>query len=158
VVRAAFVLGFLLVGLGVPAELAQAQTSGRLTKDWSVPVEYLVKLNGVAFCRDDGPLYLLRGGMSKIDMVETDAHERKHVEQYNRFPNCKAFYKYYDTPLGELELEAEAFAAGRCAVASMGVDTMSLRQRHLQNLITFYVPGTAIWEAYRIYKKYQECH
>jgi hypothetical protein len=156
--RGAFVLGFLLVGLLVPAEMAQAQTYGRGTAKWMVPVEYLAKLNGVAFCRDDGPLYLLRGGMSKIDMIETDAHERKHIEQYGRFKNCAAFYKYYDTPVGELELEAEAFATGRCAVASLGVDTLSLRQRHLQNLITWYVPGTTIWQAYEVYKKYQECH
>jgi hypothetical protein len=154
-VRAAFVLGYLLVGLLVPTDVAQAQ--GRLTKNWKVAVEYLAELHGVAFCRDAGPLYFIRGGLSRLDYVETEAHERKHIEQYGRFKDCRAFYKWYDTPKGKLNAEAEAFAAGRCAVAPLGVDTLSLRQMHLQNLIRFYVPGTTIYDAYQVYKQYEGC-
>lgn len=152
----AFVLGWLIVGLLVPADVAQAQ--GRGTKKWKVSIEYLAELHGVAFCRDAGPLYFIRGGLSALDRLETDAHEKMHVEQYGRFKNCAAFYRWYDTPKGKLHAEAEAFAAGRCAVAPYGVDTLSLRQMHLQNLIRFYVPGTTIYDAYQVYKQYEACH
>ena len=151
-------VGFLFVALCVPADMAQAQSSkDRGTKKWSVKVEYLAELYGVAFCRDDGPFYMVKGGLSKLDVIETTAHEQKHIEQYARFPTCKAFYRWYETPVGTLEAEAEAFAAGRCAVASLGVDTLSLRQNHLQSLIRYYVPGTTIYDAYQAYKRYERC-
>jgi hypothetical protein len=156
VVRAAFVLGFLLVGLLVPTDVAQAQ-SGRGTKNWEVKVEYLNTLNGVAFCRDNGGFYMVKGGLSAMDQAATNAHESKHLEQHGRFKNCAAFHKYYDTPKGRLAIEAEAFAAGWCAQVAMGGDPLSIKQSYLLLLIRYYVPGTQVYEAAQIFAKYERC-
>jgi hypothetical protein len=152
----AALLGFLLVGLFVPAEIAQAQ-NGRGTKDWVVGVEYLSELNGLTFCRDAGSFFLLKGDLSAMDEAATKAHERKHVEQGGRFTSCKAFYKWYDTPVGKLESEAEALAAGWCVQVKMGADPLSLKQSFLLLLIRYYVPGTQIYEAAQVFAKYERC-
>jgi hypothetical protein len=153
--RAAFVLGFLLIGLLVPTEVAQAQ--GRLTKRWRVGVEYLSGLNGVSFCRDEGAFYLVKGGLSQIEKAATEAHEAKHLEQYTRFTDCRAFYKYYDTPKGKLEMEAEAFAAGWCVQTKAGADPMSLRAMHIQLLLMHYVPGTPVYEVAQAHARHEDC-
>jgi hypothetical protein len=155
--RAAFVLGFLLVGIVVPTDLAQAQSTGQGTKQWKVEVEWLSKVNGVSFCRDAGPFYLIRGGLSAMEHASTVAHEAKHVEQYGRFKNCRAFYKTYETPRGQLELEAEAFAAGWCVQVARGADAYSLRASYLQLLLQWYVPGTSVYEAAQAFARYEDC-
>jgi hypothetical protein len=158
VVRAAFVLGFLLVGLLVPADVAQAQGSqGRGTPNWRVKIDYLAELYGVTFCRDEGSFYLVRGGLSAMDEAATKAHEKKHIEQHSRFKTCDAFYKWYDTPLGRLETEAEALAAGWCVQVKMGADALSLKQSFVLLLIRYYVPGTQVYEASKVFAKYEDC-
>jgi hypothetical protein len=154
--RVAFVLGFLLVGLLVPADVAQAQ-NGRGTPKWEVRVEYLNTLNGVAFCRDNGSFYMVKGGLSAMDEAATKAHEKKHVEQHGRYTNCAAFHKYYDTPPGRLAIEAEAFAAGWCAQVALGADPISIRAGYLQLLVMYYVPGTMVYEAAQTFAKYENC-
>ena len=153
--RWAFVVGWLVVGLLVPADVAQAQ--GRLTKNWKVGVEYLSGLNGVAFCRDEGGFYLVKGGLSAMEHAATVAHEAKHLEQYGRFKDCRSFYKRYDTPRGKLELEAEAFAAGWCVQTKMGADPISLRTQHIRLLLLHYVPGTTVYEVAKAHAKHEVC-
>jgi hypothetical protein len=159
--RAAFVAGFLVVGLLVPAEVAQAQakvTTGRGTPEWMVNVHYLAELYGVAFCRPEGSFFLVMGGLSAIDEAATKAHEKKHIEQHGRFRNCEMFYGWYGTPLGKLEVEAEALAAGWCVQVKMGADALSTKQSALLLLIRYYVPGTQIYEAAQVFAKYaKEC-
>jgi hypothetical protein len=156
--RAAFVIGWLLVGLLVPADVAQAQGSiNRGGPDWRVKVDYLAELYGVAFCRDNGSFYLVKGDLSAMDKASTEAHERKHIQQHGRFKNCKAFYKWYDTPVGRLETEAEALAAGWCVQTKMGADPLSLKQAYLLLLIRYYVPGTQVYEAAQVFAKYERC-
>lgn len=150
-------VGWLLVGLLVPADLVAQNNRDRGTPDWRINVHYLGQLNGVAFCRDEGSFYLLKGDLSAMDEASTKAHERKHLAQHSRFKSCKAFYKYYDTPQGKLAIEAEAFAAGWCAQVKMGADPLSLKQSYLFLLIQYYVPGTQIYEASKIFAKYEDC-
>jgi hypothetical protein len=157
-VRAAFVLGFLLVGLLVPADVAQAQGSlDRGGANWRVKIDYLAELYGVAFCRDAGSFYLVKGGLSAMDEAATKVHEKKHIEQHGRFKDCKTFYRWYDTPLGRLHTEAEALAAGWCVQVKMGADAMSLKQSYLLLLIRYYVPGTQVYEAAQVFAKYERC-
>jgi hypothetical protein len=134
-----------------------AEAQGRLTKNWRVKVDYLAELQGVAFCRDTGSFYLVKGGLSDLDRIETTAHEAKHMEQYTRFKDCSAFYRFYDTPKGKLEIEAEAFAAGWCVVTKRGVDPISLRAQHIQLLMRHYVPGTQVFEVATVYGRYARC-
>ena len=139
--------------------MAQAQrATGRLTPDWAVKVDYLGALNGISFCRPNGSFYMVVGGLSAMERAATEAHERKHMEQYDRFKDCAAFYRWYDTPKGKMASEAEAFAAGWCVQVAMGADGYSLRSGYLLNLITNYVPGTPIYEVAQEFKKYEGCH
>jgi hypothetical protein len=152
--RGAFVAGWLLVGLLVPADLAQAQQRDNR----KVKVEYLAELNGVAFCRDEGDSFaMIKVGLSAMQRQDTEAHERKHLEQHRRFKTCKDFDKYYKTPRGRLELEAEAFAAGWCVQVALGADPYSLRSYYLQTLMRHYVPGTQVYEVATAFARYQEC-
>jgi Zn-dependent peptidase ImmA (M78 family) len=147
---------WLILALLLWATPAEAQ-QGRGTKNWRVGVEYLNTLNGVAFCRDEGSFYLVKGGLSAMEKAATEAHEATHIKQHGRFKDCKAFYKYYDTPVGKLETEAEAFAAGLCVQQQMGADPVSLKQWYLSLLIKYYVPGTQIYEASQIFSRYERC-
>jgi Zn-dependent peptidase ImmA (M78 family) len=147
---------WLVLGLLLWATPAEAQ-QGRGTKNWRVGVEYLNTLNGVAFCRDEGSFYLVKGGLSAMEKAATEAHEATHIKQHGRFKDCKAFYKYYDTPVGKLETEAEAFAAGLCVQQQMGADPLNLKQYYLSLLIKYYVPGTQIYEASQIFSRYERC-
>jgi Zn-dependent peptidase ImmA (M78 family) len=147
---------WLILALLLWATPAEAQ-QGRGTKNWRVGVEYLNTLNGVAFCRDEGSFYLVKGGLSAMEKAATEAHEATHIKQHGRFKDCKAFYKYYDTPVGKLETEAEAFAAGLCVQQQMGADPVNLKQWYLSLLIKYYVPGTQIYEASQIFSRYERC-
>jgi hypothetical protein len=154
-VRLAVGLGFFLVWtLGF---VHPAHGQARLTKNWKVGVEYLATLHGVAFCRDQGAFYMVRGGISEIERRSTEAHEQKHLDQHTRFKDCKAFYKAYDTPRGKLEMEAEAFAAGWCVQVGMGADPVSLRAYYIQLLLRYYVPGTQVYEAASAFGRYARC-
>jgi hypothetical protein len=159
--KAALALGFLLAGLLLPAELAQAQliAPGKRVKPKkaTVSVDYLAGLYGVTFCRDNGSVAFVRAGLSAMDAVGTMAHEQKHLEQHGRFPNCRAFEAYYRTPKGMLAIEAEAFHADWCAVLKMGADTVSRRALYIQILMARYVPGTPIYEVAQEFGKHGGC-
>jgi hypothetical protein len=146
----------LVVWLLFVCGCATREVDTRLTPNWSVNVNYLGELNGVAFCRDEGAFYLVKGGLSAMEKAATEAHEAKHLAQHRRYTNCKAFYDYYDTPVGRLETEAEAFVAGWCVQVAMGADDLSLKQNYLQLLIRYYVPGTPIYEAAQVFAKYEK--
>ena len=148
-------VGCLLVLVFAPA--CRAQKSSKYDKNRKVKVEYLAELHGVAFCRDNGSFAMVRTGLSAIDMADVIAHEQKHLEQYTRFADCKAFYAWYDTPKGMLAAEAEAYRAGWCVSGRLGADTVSLRSLYLQILVNRYVPGTAIYEASQEFNKYGAC-
>lgn len=139
------------------ATTAEAQSEDRGTPEWKTNVHYLASLNGVAFCRDEGSFYLIQGGLSAIDEAATKAHEQKHMEQHRRYTNCQAFYTWYETPKGELEIEAEALAAGWCVQVKMGADPLSSKQFALGLLIRYYVPGTQIYEAAQAFGRYEQC-
>ena len=149
----------LLLSIGGIATCeAQGKSSDRAVRDdRKISVEYMSSLNGMAYCMDRGPLAFVRVGLSEIDHAATTAHEKKHIEQYTRYPTCTLFYRWYTTPVGTLETEAEAFAAGWCVAAKMGADTVSYRSWILQSLTQRYVPGTPIYEAARVFAKYAKC-
>ena len=147
----------LLVVLLAVGWVATCEAQGRLTKNWRVGVEYLSGLNGVSFCRDEGGFYLVKGGLSAMDRAATEAHEAKHLEQYGRFKDCKAFYKYYDTPAGKLAIEAEAFATGWCVLVGMGADPISVRTQHIRLLLMYYVPGTTVFDVAKAHARFENC-
>jgi hypothetical protein len=151
-----FVLAVLFGFIAVT--VAQAQGSqGRGTANWRVKIDYLAELYGVTFCRENGSFYLVKGGLSAMDEASTKAHEKKHIEQHGRFKTCKTFYAWYDTPVGRLETEAEALAAGWCVQVKMGADPVSLKQSFILLLIRYYVPGTQVYEASKVFAKYEDC-
>jgi hypothetical protein len=122
-----------------------------------VSVEYLAGLYGVTFCRDAGSVSFVRAGLPALEAVGTAAHETKHIEQHQRFPNCLAFFKHYATPKGKMEIEAEAFHADWCATLAVGADTVSRRALYLETIQKHYVPGTLLSEIAQAFDRFGAC-
>lgn len=110
----------------------------------SLRVEGLPNLHGFATC--------VKATGQNISFVRTDiygtitghavvAHERRHEQQYLRFPSCAAFYRHYATPAGRLHLEAEAFAVGWCVLRKHGADTALARRQGEESLNGYFAPG-----------------
>lgn len=98
---------------------------------------------GVTFCFNGESYSFVRVGMTDVQTASTTAHELKHQEQIARTGNeCEKFAAYYGTPVGQLESEAEAYAADLCVAVSMGADKRTLGADYAAR-IAHYLGGEA---------------
>lgn len=113
--------------------------------------------DGFTFCTDRGVFSFVRTGLSDMNEADTKVHEAKHQEQSARFPSCQAWWEYYRTPKGEMEAEAEAYAAGWCVSAKMGADTISLRQSYVEKIERGLGGGPSRLEIVQAFNRYAHC-
>lgn len=93
---------------------------------------------GVTVCHNGMGYSFIASNLAAIDSAATRAHEAMHREQYTRFPSCDAFIRYYQTPRGKLQSEAEAYHAGWCVSIRMGADSVSLRQAFIEQISRYF--------------------
>ena len=136
--RRAFQLGFLLVGLLLPADLVAQRPTLQLTDSAGHPAaisfDELTGYAGVTICWKGRAWSYIAEGMDSMSAAETRAHEAKHREQMQRYPSCTAFAEWYATPKGQISAETEAYAAGLCRWVELGGDGVS-RRRSIQQLL-----------------------
>jgi hypothetical protein len=116
----------------------------------SISYEELSHDLGVTVCYTDPktgqgkPMVFVRLDMPAEEVKPTAAHERKHVEQMGRFNNdCDRFLDWYNTPVGKLMSEAEAYMTGYCVAVSAGADPVTLMHEYTKRL-SFYLGGGGV--------------
>ena len=136
--KAAFHIGFAFVYLFVPGDLVAQQhvlqLNDSLGRPAAISFEEMTGYAGVTVCWKGRAFPFVRMDLSAIEEAATRAHEAKHVEQAARFTSCEAFNDWYGTPVGQLDAEAEAYAAGLCRAIALGYDPVSGRRSVLDLL------------------------
>lgn len=76
---------------------------------------------GLTLCDDDQPIALINvNAIGTAEERGTIAHEKRHIAQASRFPNCQMWEAWYNSHVAEAE--AEAF----CADAKAGNEPKSV--------------------------------
>lgn len=128
-------------------------------RDQNISFERLQRLDGLAFCVDEKASFWVDGDVVRIggwELKATIAHEEKHREQYRRFPTCAAFDWYYNSSVGRLESEAEAYVAGWCAAYDDVPDPVLAETEALRHVASY---GYDIYLVLQEWKKWKtiEC-
>ena len=116
--------------------------------------KFLSGLAGVTFCYQGQAYSFINSRQDGTELADTRAHEAKHREQVARFRDCKTFDDYYHTPVGMLELEAEAYKAGACESIKRGIDPATVEQWSVQTLYRWMGGGTPLFTILEAYRKY----
>ena len=99
-----------------------------------VMVSRLTEVYGLTVCFEGkGYSFISTHAIPANEVQATTVHEATHRNQYERFDSCRAFDKWYATPKGMLETEAEAYAAGYCAIKG-GEDPIELFQSYVNRM------------------------
>lgn len=120
----------MVLGLLCVASMLSAQEP-----DHTVGFRELSADAGITICQGGKPYSFVATNLTPEFEAVTRAHEAKHIEQIRRFPNCPAFYRWYGSPQGRLDSEAEAYAAGWCVARNFNADPMRYRQWVFQSLV-----------------------
>jgi hypothetical protein len=99
-----------------------------------VRVSRLTEVYGLTVCFEGkGYSFISTHSIPLNEVQATVVHEAMHREQYERFASCRDFDKWYETPKGMVETEAEAYAAGYCAIKG-GEDPIELFQSYVNRI------------------------
>lgn len=159
---------FLLAALlAVSPVIAQAQTGNQALTgavahlsrdDETVSYKFLREVLGFTVCNNGQGYAFIVAGLSEMARRDTEAHERKHVEQIARFPSCEAFDKFVRVEKNNMEIEAEAYATGLCVSVAMGADKISMLRTYAQKL-SLWIRGdlSAVFPAWELLNKYVKC-
>ncbi len=151
---------FLLTALGAGANTcsvayAQETTFVRMSAESVVTFGQLAEMDGVTFCIGKQVFTRVDPTLDSIMIRDVEVHEAKHREQFARFPSCDAFNAYYRTPVGKLQSEAEAYAAGWCESRKLGYpDLEDLERHYLQNIYRLLGGWTPIYTILQTFKHY----
>lgn len=141
----------------VYAAPALAQAAARLDAT-TVTVQELYDDTGVTLCYNDQTFSFVRDSLPRdVDSV-VRVHERKHREQAARFGNdCARWIAYYNTPVGMLESEAEAYMTDLCVAVSLGADPITVRQDYAEKIARYFGSGANQLSIREAMAKYDRC-
>lgn len=127
----------------------------RMSADSIVTFGQLAQDIGFTFCTDGNVYSRIDPTLDSIMLRDVAAHEAKHREQFARFASCAIWNAYYRTPVGRLESEAEAYAAGWCESRRLGwADLEDLERQYLRNIYGLLGGGTPIFTILQRFKHY----
>lgn len=149
---AAFLLGALLVlAQRLPAQQRKADHDHLAVTD-------LAEFNGFTVCHDGRTFSFTLDTLSFAETNVVNVHEAKHREQAGRFGNdCTRFYAWYDSPVGKLDSEAEAYMADLCVAVAYGADPLEIRQNYARRIARYFGGGVNQLQIVEAMRKFDQC-
>lgn len=135
-----FVLCFWGVSYTAGQRYASAQdATAQVDTVPGVSYENLNQDLGITTCFNGQMSSFVRTGLDPVLAADVTAHELKHQEQAGRFAyDCERFNEWYETPVGKLSAEAEAYMAGLCVNQALGGDGLALRQDYAGRIARYF--------------------
>lgn len=136
-------VGAVLFSLGSWAVACSAQTDSMDAA--AISVKQLDEDLGVTVCYTDPQTgqgrmsSFVRVGVSPQLTAFIAVHEMKHQEQASRFGfDCSRYIAWYNTPVGMLMSESEAYMAEYCVQVKLGADPVKLRQDYARRISGYF--------------------